>query len=432
MIAGPSLFVSTMVYGARRRRHIPVMGILFFILLFAVGILVYIFFSRPVAQEPAQAEPLAVPVARSPVIPESDASYLVQEGDTLADIFADFEVPYNEIVLLEQASRDVFPFTRLQPGKTVHVTFAPAEAVYRLDEVWFMPDEERIVRAKQTLTGWQCEVEKFVFEVRRSGKQGTVEASLYQSGLEAGLPEGVIIDFADQFAWDMDFARDTRTGDTYKVVYEEKWREGAFVKAGKVLAAEYVNRGQTFRAFYFKVDGEERGGYFNEKGEALQRAFLKAPVNFRYVSSGFTNARFHPILGKVMPHDGVDYAANYGVPIIAVGDGVVTKMAWTGGYGNRIEVRHNERYGSQYSHMSAYVKGMRVGDRVKQGETVGYVGSTGFSTGNHVHFSITEYGSYVDPTTVDAPKGKAVAPEHQEAFAVTVAEQLSALEEIGV
>lgn len=428
----PSFVRPLMVTGARRRRRLPAGPVFGVLLLALAAVLTYKFFPRAVAQEVVHAEPPPVPEYVAPVMPDADVTYTVQQGDTLADVFAGAEIPYNEIVLMEQASRDVFNFTRVQPGKTVYFTLAPDDATYRLQEVWYMPDDERIVRAKQSLTGWQTTIEKLVFELRTAAKNGTVEASLYKSAMAAGLPENVIIDFADRFAWDMDFARDTRTGDTYKVVYEEKWRDGAFVKAGKVLAGEYTNRGVTFRAFYFKGEGEETGAYYNEKGESLQRAFLKAPVNFRYVSSGFSNARFHPVLGKVLPHDGVDYAADYGVPIIAVGDGVVTKMAWTGGYGNRIEIRHSERYSTQYSHMSAYVKGMSVGDRVQQGETIGYVGSTGYSTGNHVHFSITEYGSYIDPSSIEAPKGKSVAEEYREAFNVAVQELRRQLDEVGV
>jgi murein DD-endopeptidase MepM/ murein hydrolase activator NlpD len=285
--------------------------------------------------------------------------------------------------------------------------------------VAYQPDANRIIRAVQNEAGWIVTEEPILYEIRESEAAGMVENSLYVSALARGLDEKVILQMADMFAWDIDFARDTKSGDTYRVLYEERWLDGRLVTSGKILAAEYVNKGKSFRAYYFKKD-DGSWGYYDAEGKALHKAFLKAPVNFRYVSSGFTMARFHPILKTVIPHDGVDYAADYGVPIIAIGDGVVSKMGWNGGYGNRIEIRHNERYGSQYSHMSAYVKTMEVGDRVKQGETIGYVGSTGYSTGNHVHFSMTEYGKYVDPSLVDAPDGEALDAEFVDVFQVQV------------
>lgn len=400
------------------------------ILVVAAGVLGYRFWPKSAPQSQAQAQTPSEPQTPQPIVPDADGSYTVQDGDTLADVFAQAEVPYREIVLLEQASKDVFDLTRVQPGKTVFYTLAPDDAGYRLSEVWYQPDEERIVRASQTVAGWECHVENFTFNIRTNAKKGTVESSLYESAVLAGLPDAVIIDFADQFAWDFDFARDTRSGDSYRVVYEEKWRDNTFVKPGKVLAAEYVNNGTSYKAFYYKAEGEETGAYYNENGEALRKGFLKAPVNFRYISSGFSNARMHPILGYVTSHPGVDYAADYGAPIIAIGDGIVERLGWETGYGNRIHIRHNERYGSQYGHMSAYVKGMKVGDHVSQGQVIGYVGSTGWSTGNHVHFSITEYGKYIDPATVEAPDGKPVPADDMDAYKKVVETLSKQLEQI--
>lgn len=352
-------------------------------------------------------------------LPVPDVSYVVQDGDTLADVFAGHEIPYPEIVRLEQASKGVFSLTNIQVGKTVNFTFAPELSVYRLSSVVYQPDANRIIIATQNEAGWLVEEERIEYEIRTAIKSGSVESSLYASALSQGLTENTIMRFADVFAWDIDFARDTASGDSYKVLYEEKYKDGTFVTAGKVLAAQYTNKGKLFEAYFFQPEGKDPG-YYAPDGTSLQRAFLKAPVNFRYVSSGFSNARFHPILGKVMVHDGVDYAADYGVPIISIGEGVVSRSGWNGGYGNRIEIRHNERYSSQYSHMSSYVKGLSVGDRVKQGQTIGYVGSTGFSTGPHVHFSMTEYGKYIDPTTVDAPEGEALAAEYLPVFQESV------------
>lgn len=362
---------------------------------------------------------------------EPDVVYTVQEGDTFADVFEGYDVPYSEIVLLEQASKAVFDLTRIQVGKTVSFAFAPEGSPFRVSELEYQPDSNRLIEAEQNEAGWTVTEEPILYDIQQKQAAGTVDISLYNSALAAGIDEKVVVQLAEVFAWDIDFARDTKTGDTYRVLYEEKWRNGQLVTTGKILAAEYTNKGKAFRAYYFRKD-DGTWGYYDADGRALQKAFLKAPVNFRYVSSGFTTARFHPILGKVMPHDGIDYAADYGVPIIAIGDGVVTKMGWNGGYGNRIEIRHNEQYGSQYSHMSAYVKGMKVGDRVRQGETVGYVGSTGYSTGNHVHFSMTEYGTYIDPSQVDAPDGDALDDAYLDSFGRQVSEWAVILDSLSV
>jgi len=384
-----------------------------------------VYTSREGSVEPVQADThvdlVEIDHSRMPVIPQTDQSYTVGEGDVLSDVFAATQVPYPEIVRLEQASKSVFSLTAIRPGKTVSFSLAPESAAYRLAHVVYQPDANRVIVATQNEAGWTVTEETIEYHVKTVAKAGTVEQSLYLSALNQGLDEKIIMQIADTFAWDIDFARDTANGDSYRVVYEEKYLEGAFVTTGRVLAAEYQNKGKAFQAFLFQPEGQQ-AAYYTAEGKALQRAFLKAPVNFRYVTSGFSNARFHPVLGKVMPHDGVDYAADYGTPIIAIGDGVVSRSGYVGGYGNRIEVRHNERYSSQYSHMSSYVKNLHVGDRVKQGQTIGYVGSTGFSTGNHVHFSMTEYGKYLDPAQVDAPDGAPLGDEFFGAFRTSVAE----------
>ncbi len=421
------------VRGARAKRlRFPKYGKVLVLAVFALIAWRY-YASRPERIAPAQAdthinEPI-VEAAKPLVLPSTDVTYEVKEGDTLADVFTGYEIPYPEIVNLEKESEAVFPLTNIRVGKIVQFAIADAAATHTLATVVYQPDANRVIVATQNEAGWTIVEEKIQYDVKDVAKAGTVEASLYTSALNQGLDEKIIMQMADIFAWDIDFARDTASGDFYKVLYEEKSLGGTVVTTGRVLAAEYHNKGKIFQAFLFRPEGQD-AAYFAADGSSLQRAFLKAPVNFRYVTSGFTMARFHPILGKVMPHDGVDYAAAYGTPIISIGDGTVAYTGWKGGYGNRIEIRHNEKYGSQYSHMSRYVKGLDVGDRVTQGQVVGYVGSTGFSTGNHVHFSMTEYGTYVDPATVDAPEGEALAEEYKQAFAVLVAEwqaQLDAL-----
>jgi len=343
----------------------------------------------------------------------------------LSNVFAGYEIPFTEIVLLEQIESEVFSFKSVQVGKEVFVRLTEEGSDFRLSDIYYQPDSTRVIHAKQTSGGWSLEEVPIVYDIQEKSISGTVDSSLYLSGLAQGIKEAVILQFADMFAWDIDFALQTRSGDSYKILYEEKHLDGELAATGRVLAGEYINAGQSFKAFYFKVN--EIAGYYDEEGNALQKAFLKAPVNYRYVTSGFSTARFHPTFKTVMPHNGVDYAAAYGTPIISVADGIVSKSGWMGAYGNRIEIKHGDRYGSQYSHMSSYA-GLAIGTHIKQGDIVGYVGSTGASTGNHVHFSITDRGSYVNPETIDVPDGEPVPEELREEYLAMVQLRLEQLE----
>lgn len=418
-----------MVRGATKRKAIPNP----LALLVMVGIVVSIWFlltrsSKEVvsvqADEPVEVEQPTV--APEDLIGEVDYEYIVQEGDVLSSIFQGHEIPFTEIVALESAGDESFSFSSVQVGKVVYVNLYEEGSDLRLEDVFYQPDASRVIHAHQTSGGWVIEEKEIVYEIRQVSTSGTVESSLYVSALAAGLDDKVILNFADVFAWDIDFALQTRSGDEYKMIFEEKYLKGEKVTSGRILAGEYVNFGNAYQAFFFE-SGDTKG-YFDEEGNALQKAFLKAPVNYRYVTSGFSAARFHPIIGKVIPHNGVDYAAPYGTPIIAVADGIVSNQGWMGAYGNRIEVKHGDRYGSQYSHMSAYAE-LQIGDPVKQGQVVGYVGSTGYSTGNHVHFSMTERGNYVNPDTVDVPDGEPIPEELKDEYLSHVEELKTRLSE---
>jgi murein DD-endopeptidase MepM/ murein hydrolase activator NlpD len=369
-------------------------------------------------------------ISADKIIKEYDYEYIVQEEDVLSDVFAEKEVPFSEIVALEQVDSDVFSFKKIRVGKSVYVNLFDEESDIRLSDIYYQPDLYRVIHAQQTSGGWVIEEEKIIYENKIAKAKGRVESSLYVSALDAGLDEGIILEMADVFAWDIDFALQTRSGDEYKVIYEQRYLEGELITTGRVLAAEYVNNGYVYQAFYFKDESMELGAYFTDEGNALQKAFLKAPVNYRYVSSGFSSGRFHPVIGKVIPHNGVDYAAATGTPIIAVADGVVSRQGWQTAYGNRIELKHGDRYGTQYSHMSAYVNGLSVGDQVVQGQVVGYVGSTGYSTGPHVHYSVTDRGTYANPDTIDVPDGEPVPEKLMEAYLELVQQQQTELEQL--
>jgi len=214
------------------------------------------------------------------------------------------------------------------------------------------------------------------------------------------------LELSDIFSWDVDFNTDFRKGDTFRVLVEERWLDGEFRKYGDILAAELAVDGKTYRAYHF--DAGDRPDYFDEEGKSLRKAFLKAPLSYRRISSGFTKRRMHPILKIARPHLGIDYAAPAGTPVSTVGDGTVTFAGRKGPNGNLVVVRHPNGYTTSYGHLARITKGIRRGAVVRQGDVIGTVGATGRATGPHLDYRIRRNGAFLNPLTVNLPKGEAV------------------------
>ena len=245
---------------------------------------------------------------------------------------------------------------------------------------------------------------------------GSISLSLF--GAVERLNEGgeLAMKLADIFGWEIDFIRDIRVGDSFKVLVEKRMRNGKRLGYGSILAAEFVNQGVPYRAFLFH-DEEGNPGYYDENGGSMRKAFLKAPMDFTRISSDFSWRRLHPILGRYRPHPGIDYAAPTGTPIKAVGSGTVTFKGWMRGGGNSIKLRHANQYETMYMHMSRFASGIKKGAKVQQGEVIGYVGSTGLATGPHLDFRIKRNGQYLNPHKMENPRAKALTaglmPEYQ-------------------
>jgi len=245
--------------------------------------------------------------------------------------------------------------------------------------------------------------------------EGVLETCLWEACLEAGEDPQIALKLSDVLGWEIDFVTDPRKGDSFTMIYEELYCEGRKVGLGDVIGAVYVNEGDEHIAIGFaEPDGTME--YYDCDGNSVRRVFLKSPLNYRRISSYFSHRRFHPILKTYRPHYGVDYAAPTGTPVVTIGDGRVTHAGWNGGMGNYVEIRHNNIYSSCYGHLSRYGRGVRGGVRVKQGQIIGYVGSTGLSTGPHLDFRVKKYGSYVNPLTIEYPRGEPVDEERKEAF----------------
>jgi murein DD-endopeptidase MepM/ murein hydrolase activator NlpD len=245
--------------------------------------------------------------------------------------------------------------------------------------------------------------------------EGMLETSLWESFLDQGEDPQIALKLADVFAWEIDFVTDPRVGDSYLIIFEELYCEGRKVDIGNVIGAIYVNQGEEHIAFGFA--GEDgKVDYYDNDGNSVRRVFLKSPLNYRRISSYFSHRRFHPILKVYRPHYGVDYAAPTGTPIVSIGDGRIVSAGWNGGLGRYVEIRHNHVYTSCYGHLSRYGKGITRGARVKQGQVIGYVGSTGLATGPHLDFRVKRYGSYVNPLTIEYPRGEPVPENLREKF----------------
>jgi murein DD-endopeptidase MepM/ murein hydrolase activator NlpD len=245
---------------------------------------------------------------------------------------------------------------------------------------------------------------------------GVVEESLFEDGRKAGIHPALLSQLTDIFTWDVDLEKEIRKGDSFKILYEERSRRGQDTKVGlRILAAELVNAGHKMTAIYFEKQ-KGQGNYYNSEGRSLARSFLRFPLEFAAITSRFTDSRFHPMLRANLPHTGVDFAAQRGTPVRAVGDGVIVEAGWNGGYGKVIDIKHDATYMSRYAHLDRFAEGIKPGAPVTKGQLIGYVGSTGRSTGPHLHFELYKDQQYVNPLSVDFPADEAIEPDLQRLF----------------
>ena len=246
-------------------------------------------------------------------------------------------------------------------------------------------------------------------------KSGVINSSLFAAVDRAGVPESVAIQIVDILASDIDFHRDLRKGDRFTVVYDSLYGNGEPARAGRVLAVEFVNQGIPHRAVYFQAENGENG-YYAPDGKNLRKAFLRSPLEFSRISSGFSSARFHPILKTWRAHSGIDYAAPTGTRVKAAADGTVVVAGWQGGYGNVIILQHQGQYSTVYGHLSTFAKGLRQGQHVSQGDIIGHVGATGMATGPHLHYEFRFNGVQRDPLRVAMPAANPVSARHMATF----------------
>jgi murein DD-endopeptidase MepM/ murein hydrolase activator NlpD len=328
------------------------------------------------------------------------SSEWVRKGDTLSAIFKRAGQSQTTLHRLLQAEGLDREFRRLQPGDEVRFRVDDDELL----ELAYTTDALSTLYVTREGDRWVARDVVTPTEVRTRFVGGVIQQSLYVSALQAGLNDRLIMELVGIFGWDVDFALDIRAGDRFGLIHEEIYAEdGTKLADGAILAASFTNQGRDFHAVRF-ADATGTPNFFAPDGYSMRKAFLRSPVDFRRISSRFRGSRYHPVLGVKRPHRGVDYAASRGTPVKASGDGKVIHAARKGGYGKTVILQHGGRYRTLYAHLNGYARGIKTGTRVRQGQTIGYVGATGLATGPHLHYEFLVDGVHRNPLTVDLPK----------------------------
>ena len=348
------------------------------------------------------------PVAPEDISPVTTIHNRVKRGDTASSILKAY-LPMKTIYNLDNRSRKVFPLTRIRRGH--HYTISLLEDSLEAFE-YEINSEDRLVIEKQGEDGeFSLSRRPIVYDIEMAVVSAKINTTLSHAIYDVGERRALAVKLAEIFAWDIDFIRDIKPGDSLKVLVEKRYKRDKFMGYGRVLAASIENKGRLHEAFYYGEDN-----YYTREGHSLKKAFLKAPLNYSRISSKFSRRRFHPILKRYRAHLGVDYAAPRNTPIKAVGDGSIIRMGYGKNAGRFVTIRHPNGDETSYFHMNKFATGMKRWKKVSQGDVIGYVGKTGLATGYHLCFRMRKNGKPVNPLGIDTPVASPVPPEEKEAF----------------
>ena len=373
-----------------------VIGIFF--LLIALVLLLYLDLTSE--QPPAEEEiAYSEAIEGAPLEVISQQTYEVKDGEILSIIFEKFKVPLNtqyKIYSLKEANL----VTNIRPGNRIIFTYLGNE----LTNIAIVKDK---LSSIEISIGQKIILNKVTnnIETISSYAGGTISSSFYEDASASGMPDSVIMDLAYIFGWDIDFVFDIRKGDTFSVIYETPYSKGEMVENGDILIAEFTNQNKTYVANRF-IDQEGKKGYFDNNGENLQKAFLRAPLEFSYISSHFNPNRMHPVLHTIRAHNGVDYAAPRGSPVRATGSGSVEFVGVRNGCGKEIVLKHTNDYSTRYCHLNKFESKVKKGRKIQQGQVIGYVGSTGLATGPHLHYEFKIGNKHTDPVKIKLPSAE--------------------------
>ena len=333
----------------------------------------------------------------------------VKKGDSLSVIFEDKKVPLNLAYKIFDFDRNNL-LSSIIPGDVMEFNYIGSD----LYSIEIVKDDINsiVINIKEGISIQKIKKETNIIT---SYSFGTINNSFYKSAISVGIPDSIIMDFAYIFGWDIDFIFDVRNGDKFSVIYEAEYSEGEKISSGDIVLAEFINKDKKYLAQRF-FDKEQGKQYFNENGENVKKAFLRAPLDFAYISSHFNPNRMHPILHKIKAHNGVDYAAKRNTPIMASGDGVISFLGRQSGYGRTIEIKHGGNIKTLYAHLEKFENKLKVGSKIKQGDIIGYVGDSGQATGPHLHFEFWQGEVRTDPVKVKLPSANPVDPSQKDEF----------------
>lgn len=353
--------------------------------------------------------------------------WTVRSGDTLARLFDRSGLDRRDLARLLAEGTHAARLARLQPGEKIRYQ---ADEAGRLRALAIEPEPSLRVIFELEDGSLRERAEALPVETRVGFALGTIESSLFDAGQEAGLTDALILQMADALGYDIDFALDLRAGDRFALFYQQPFRDGEPIGRAELLAVSFVNRGKRYDALRFqRRDGTV--GFYDAEGRPLRKAFLRTPVEFTRISSRFALARKHPILGRMRAHRGVDYAAPTGTPVRAAGDGRILAIGNQGGYGKTVVIDHGRGITTLYAHLSRFAPGLARGSRVRQGQTIGFVGMTGLATGPHLHYEFRVHGVHRDPLTIPLPRAEPLPPAELAEFRRQAGARLAQIERLG-
>ena len=348
---------------------------------------------------------------------------IVRSGDTMDLIFRKNKLDLGhlaEIIKLPEIGKHI---RKLHPGDKFKIQHNQGKLISLYHEL----DLTSAILVSKIESGFKTEIVEQPIELRRQLGYGRIETSLFESAAQAGMSDKLIMNLAGIFGWDIDFVFDIREGDDYYILFEQIYQDDKYRTDGEIIATEFNNNGRTFQAVRY-IDKNGLSGYFTPEGHSIRKTFIRAPVDFTRISSSFNLRRKHPILNKIRAHRGVDYAAPHGTPIKAAGDGKVIFHGSKNGYGNALILQHGGNITTLYGHMSKFANSTRIGKGVKQGQTIGYVGSTGLATAAHLHYEYRLNGVHRNPRTVRLPQTAPIREEYREDFLTTATPILEELD----
>lgn len=378
-----------------------------------------------VAEAVAYEEALQGAVADTLVVPSASdwTVFDIKPGQTLSTLFDSQGLPPEQWMSVLDLGGDVRQLKNMKAGDKLEIR----KSGDQLLELRYALDTMRTLQVQRAENGFEAST--VTAELQRGSRtvSGAIDSSLFVAGQKAGLPVRMVMELAELFRYDVDFALDLRDGDRFTVVFEEWFKDGQKVRDGDMLAAEFVNQGKVFRAVRFK-DSQGRSAFYTPDGQSLRKAFFRSPLDVVRISSPFNLRRRHPILNTIRAHKGVDYAAGSGTPIKATGDGRIKFQGVKGGYGRVVIVQHGSQYETLYAHLSRYRSGLKNGSQVKQGQVIGYVGASGLATAPHLHYEFRVNGIHKNPVSIVMPRANPIPRSQLASFQSQIAPLIAQME----